>query len=286
VLALSYSAAAVVLHHDPAWNVLPNTVSYFANNGVSWAFSRLLRRNGTAVDAARAQAVARADELAQERERLRHSRLLHDHVLQTLETLARGSWIADIDLRAHVAADAAWLRALVEGTAPAAEDGSEPSDLGTALQRTVQAPLRTGLSIELNISALTTPDSGAQIAALPTQMVTALTAAVHEALTNVAKHAGVTTAVVRAAAAGHELRVSVLDHGCGFDTATVRRGIGLNQSILARMTAAGGSARISSSPGTGTYIELCVPLPVSLPVSLAAATPDSTAADRISQPTP
>ena len=44
--------------------------------------------------------------LARDQERLRHARMLHDRVLQTMETLARGQWIADTTLKARVAEEA------------------------------------------------------------------------------------------------------------------------------------------------------------------------------------
>jgi signal transduction histidine kinase len=57
-----------------------------------------------------------------------------------------------------------------------------------------------------------------------------------------------------------ELAVFVRDRGAGFDPATVapdRRGI--RESIQGRLSRAGGTATVTSSPGGGTEVELRVP---------------------------
>lgn len=253
LVAVSYVVSAIVAHHDPFWNTAPNALSYFANPFVAWAIARHLRGSGREADESRAGAVAQADELARERERARHARMLHDRVLQTLETLANSDWLPDPGVRAHLGTEAAWLRALVEGS-----PWDQPSDLLSALQNVVQARIRTGLRIEFNSTRLR--DAGPLRAALPAEAVEALADATGEALTNVAKHSGVDAATVRAEVAGDEVVVSVLDQGCGFDPATSRRGIGLTRSILERMAGVSGAARIDSAPGAGTYVELRVRL--------------------------
>jgi hypothetical protein len=88
VLSMGYAASAVIIHHEVLWNVLPNAFTYFANTTIAWVIARELRRSARSADQSRAEALARAAMLARERERARHARLLHDHVLQTLESLA------------------------------------------------------------------------------------------------------------------------------------------------------------------------------------------------------
>lgn len=85
--------------------------------------------------------------------------------------------------------------------------------------------------------------------------------AAEEALTNVAKHAGVSNAVLRAGAESGVLTLSVLDQGRGFDPSAEHPGVGLAQSIRGRIAEIGGTVLIDSSPGAGTYIEITVPLP-------------------------
>ena len=254
ILMVSYGASAVLIHHDALWNTVPNSISYLPNITVAWGAARYLRKVARASDASRVRAVARADELARERERLRHARMLHDRVLQTMETLAHGQWVPDRELRAHIAAEAEWLRALVEGNAL----GDGQGDLLSALQAVVLRKSRLGLRVELNTVGLR--DGAAPGADLEPEAVEAVADAVHEALTNVAKHAGVDAAVVRAYVTADRFVVSVLDQGRGFDSATAAGGLGLQTSIRARIAAIGGQTRIDSRPWAGTFVELSVPV--------------------------
>lgn len=89
--------------------------------------------------------------------------------------------------------------------------------------------------------------------------------AAREAMVNAAKHAGVERIDVYAehlpAGGAGELTVFVRDRGAGFDLADVpadRHGV--RDSILGRMERAGGTARVTSSPGGGTEVELALPL--------------------------
>lgn len=253
VLVAAYIGSAAVVHGDPVWNVLPNGLTYYANMVVAWAVTRQLLASGREADAGRAEAVTQAGKLAEERERARHGRVLHDRVLQTLETLAQGAWVADPDFRAHIATEATWLRAFVEGA-----DVTQERDLLGGLQRLVQHNARIGLRVELNSTQLR--DAPELRTALRPDVVDAVVDATQEALTNAAKHAGVDTAVVRAGATVRELTVSVLDHGCGFDPAQVCRGTGIERSIRSRIDEVGGVVRIDSGVGAGTYVEIVVPL--------------------------
>jgi signal transduction histidine kinase len=252
VQVAGYVVTAVLIHGDPVWVALPNGLTYYANMVVAWPVARYLLASGRETDRIRADAVRKAEELAVERERARHARILHDRVLQTLETLAGGEWVADGDFRAHIAGEAAWLRALVEGVDP-----TRDRDLLTALQRLVQRNARTGLRVELNGSQLR--DARDLRAALSPELVDAVVDATQEALTNVAKHAGVDTAVVRAGLNAHDLTVSVLDQGRGFDPDQVCRGTGIERSIRTRIAEQGGCVRIDSTVGAGTYVEISVP---------------------------
>jgi len=80
-----------------------------------------------------------------------------------------------------------------------------------------------------------------------------------EALTNVRRHSGATTAEVRLSFGEENVRLSIVDNGVGFDTSSAKEGsfglIGMNE----RAQACGGNARVHSTPGTGTRIEITVP---------------------------
>lgn len=81
-----------------------------------------------------------------------------------------------------------------------------------------------------------------------------------EALHNVVKSAGASSAQITLHADGEALRFTVRDAGAGFDPATVRLGSGL-QDIRDRIDAAGGDLTIASAPGQGTTVAGSLPLP-------------------------
>jgi signal transduction histidine kinase len=248
-LAAGYLYGGGYLHADPASHVVINAITYFPNTVVAWAVSRQLRRMGGELDASR----SREAMLARDQERLRHARMLHDRVLQTMETLARGQWIADAALKARVAEEAAWLRGLVEGT----DEASGGGDLLGQLSKLAARAARDGLHVELNYATLR---GSAILGALDSQRSAALAGAVSEALTNVAKHAATASAVLRLTATPAALVVTVLDQGRGFDPVTQPEGMGLKESIRGRVTESGGTVRIDTAPGAGTYLEITMPL--------------------------
>jgi signal transduction histidine kinase len=247
-LAAGYLYGGGHLHADPAPHVAVNAITYFPNTVVAWAVSRQLRRMGRELEASRSREAV----LARDRERLRHARMLHDRVLQTMETLARGQWIADAALKARVAEEAAWLRGLVEGT-----DEAAGGDLLGQLSKLAARAARDGLHVELNYATLR---GSAILGALDSQRSAALAGAVSEALTNVVKHAATASAVLRLTATPAGLVVTVLDQGRGFDPATQAEGTGLKESIRGRITESGGTVRIDTAPGAGTYLEITMPL--------------------------
>jgi hypothetical protein len=255
-LVVGYLTADIGMHGQPWWNDLPNVLSYYANTIVTWVVAGQLRRSGNAADGAEANALARAAELATAREATRYERMLHDRVLQTMEMLGKGEWIADPDIRGYTRSEAAWLRGLVGGMA---DEGSP--DLSTALQAIVREQALRGLQVEVNGSGL---NRAGAIGRIPHEVVIAVTGAVREAVTNVGKHAGVDTAVVRAALdhTGALLTVSVVDQGRGFDPAEAASGTGtgIARSVRERVAQVGGTVRIDTAPGSGTAIELRVPL--------------------------
>jgi signal transduction histidine kinase len=246
LLAGTDLTSTLALHREMLGNAIFDAGTYVPNVLVAYIVSAQMRRTAAALDASRAQVA----QLAAEKERLRHVRVLHDRILQTMELLAGSDWIPDPTRRAHVAADAAWLRSFVTGHV----DGG--GNLLAQLQALADDKRRTGLRVDFHHHSL--DYNALHISDLPADVVDAVAGAVGEALTNVAKHAGVERAVLRATLTDHTLTVSILDNGAGFDPATARRGLGLDQSITARVREAGGQVRIESSPGQGTYVEIVI----------------------------
>lgn len=241
-------AATAIWERNAGWNVPQDLVSYFGSAVVVWALARELRNSGDALDLARADAVARESALAVERARARDLRDLHDRVLQTLEVLARGSFIDDDRVQAQVFRDAFWLRRHVADQRATA--GAE--DLGAVLATVIGDHIAGGLKIRTHIDGLREN--------VDTTASQALVGAVSEALTNISKHAGVKHAVVRAMRADAGITVSVVDSGRGFDPELAANGLGLRESICARLEQVGGHARIDSRAGSGTCIEMWVPV--------------------------
>lgn len=249
VIASAYTAGAPGVREAPVVLLLQGLLSA--------GMFVLLRRAAHSTDAvlvARAEAraneaagaAARADERDQQRR-------LHDTVLATLTMVSTGAITEYSDvLRDRAAADLRVIRALGAGADDAADSGhsaAQPARLDAALRTAVFAA-RPGLP------PLTVEFRAAPVL-LPGPVATALADAVAEALTNVARHAGTTTARVGARPVGAGAVVEVLDGGSGFDPATVpahRRG--LRESVTGRMAAVGGNASVESRPGAGTRVTL------------------------------
>ncbi len=92
---------------------------------------------------------------------------------------------------------------------------------------------------------------------------TAIFRVVQEALTNVARHAGVREARVALVAGQDAIRVRIVDRGAGFDptpafAATVSRGLA---GMRERVSLLGGRLGVQSQPGRGTRITVDVPIP-------------------------
>jgi signal transduction histidine kinase len=198
---------------------------------------------------------------AQERERRRIARELHDDTGQSLTSVLIGLRLAeesdDLDatkrtlaeLRETVTGAIRDLRSLAVELRPTALDdfGLEP-----ALERLVDTfGRRTGLNIDMHVSGVDRR--------LGDQLETTLYRIVQEALTNVAKHAGATrvSVIVR----GHDEVVSVVieDDGRGFEGGGPAAGLGL-VSMRERAELMGGTLRVESAPGQGTTVAVEVPM--------------------------
>jgi signal transduction histidine kinase len=99
---------------------------------------------------------------------------------------------------------------------------------------------------------------------MPEEVIIQLFQSIREILFNVAKHAGVKTARVKAAQRDGCIFISVEDEGAGFDPSRLRTeggsagGFGLF-SISERVGHLGGQMEINSAPGRGSGLNLIVP---------------------------
>lgn len=81
-----------------------------------------------------------------------------------------------------------------------------------------------------------------------------------EAVSNVARHAGVSDACVRLRGGANALELEVEDHGSGFDLDTARRGLGL-VAMRERAGLVGGTIEFLRPRAGGTLVRLTVPIP-------------------------
>ena len=115
------------------------------------------------------------------------------------------------------------------------------------------------LAIELSVDC--------QMDRLPEPVELCMYRIAQEALSNVVKHSGGTTAFVRVAMRGKAISLCVADDGIGFDTGAARGGIGLT-SMRERLRLVGGELFIKSSSETGT--ELVAEINLATPKGAAA----------------
>jgi signal transduction histidine kinase len=198
---------------------------------------------------------------AQEAERRRIARELHDDAGQSLASvlmgLRRAEESTDADegkqilgeLRETITASIRDLRALAVELRPTALDDF---GLKAALERLTETfGRRTGLRIDLQTSGLDMR--------LPEAVETALYRIVQESLTNVAKHAGARTVSVVAHHHAGRAVVVIEDDGRGFEPDGAVPGLGL-VSMHDRVELLGGTVRVESAAGSGTTIAVDVPL--------------------------
>jgi two-component system NarL family sensor kinase len=206
-------------------------------------------------------------QLAAVEERNRLAREIHDTLAQSLAAITMQLETADAlaeragaaSLRGAVSHALALTRATLEEARRSVLDlRSAPLD-----RRTLAAALRT-LGNELHAAA------GAPLAidvvwegsedGLPAAVEIGLYRIAREALTNVMRHAGTTSATVRVAREPGHVRMRIEDRGAGFDASRVPPGrFGLvGMSERARLF--GGTLRVESAPGRGTNIVVEVPV--------------------------
>ncbi|WP_327427262.1 MULTISPECIES: sensor histidine kinase [unclassified Streptomyces] len=192
-------------------------------------------------------------------ERERFSREIHDTLAQGFTSLLMLVQAVEAELdhdlpqaRRHLALMAetarqnlAEARALVAGGAPADLDGATLPDALRRLAARHDATL----------------DVTGPVRALPAGPEVVVLRSCQEALANARKHAGSSTAVgIALAYADDALTVSVRDDGCGFDPAAPAGGYGL-AGLRARAAEVGGTAQVRSTPGDGTTVTVCLPVP-------------------------
>jgi signal transduction histidine kinase len=202
---------------------------------------------------------------AQEDERKRIARELHDETTQGLAVLAMGIDAAQDAYRSGLAPRLDEVKALAVRTL---EDvhrmilDLRPSvldDLGllSAVRWYADRSLvARGVSVRCEFGDLPR---------LPPEMETALFRICQETLSNVARHAQATAVLVQVGVEGEQVVIDIEDDGKGFDPnaagqADGRKHWGL-MGIRERAEILGGVATVESEPGQGTHVVVRIPLP-------------------------
>lgn len=246
VIGLGGMIAFLVSATDFVDAVLILIVGIAVVSGIGLVATPSLARIGHDLDHERQERV-RADE------RARVAAHLHDSVLQTLALIQRHA--GDPTRTAQLARQQerelrAWLY----------QPQNETADPGA---------VRLNSALE-EIAAEVDADHGVPVKViavgdntdLPAETIDSILAATREAAVNAAKHSGAGRVDVFAERFDDRIEVFVRDTGQGFDpdeTGSDRRGV--SESIIGRMNRAGGTAAVHSQPGSGTEVELMLPLP-------------------------
>ena len=204
---------------------------------------------------------------AQEDERRRLARELHDETSQTLSALnmkietALAAWPADAsrdrlaEARELAVRTLGELHRLIFDLRPSVLD-----DLGlvSAIRWYAERHLEPrGIAVRCEFSGFDDR--------LSPELETALFRVVQEAITNIAKHSGADSVLVQGLAAPDRITFEIEDDGHGFDPASLpppaarERGLGL-LGMRERVELFGGTLELESAPGQGTRIVVTAPV--------------------------
>jgi signal transduction histidine kinase len=195
--------------------------------------------------------LAHGEDLARRTTAVVHDTLLNDLAVvmnapDRLDQHARDRLSADLDtLRG-----ADWITASTDSEAPDAQDAG----IRNALARLTSEFQWRGVSMHIT-------GAGAARYVVSAEAADAVLAAVRACLENVVRHSGASSAEVELMADAEHVTVMVTDQGSGFDPESVAADrLGLRTSVVERMAAVGGSAKIWSAPGAGTSVIISAPV--------------------------
>jgi signal transduction histidine kinase len=202
---------------------------------------------------------------AQDEERVRLERNLHDGAQQQLVALAVKQRLVESvferdpvkarelmgEVQAQTTEALETLRELARGIYP-------PILADRGLKAALEAQIRrAAVPIELEADVSNR---------YPREIEAAVYFSCLEALQNVAKYANASRTVVRLKDAPEWLTFTVADDGVGFDTAKTSFGTGL-MGIRDRLEALGGTVEVRSRPGSGTNLSGRLPVPGPVPIA-------------------
>jgi signal transduction histidine kinase len=194
---------------------------------------------------------------AQDSERSKVSRELHDSIAQTLAAakfqIAAASVEAPDDVKNRLAAVSAMIASVTDDirTVSYSLHPRVAEDLGlesalTTLANQIQE--RSGVEVSVSVQAEPTP--------VPANVAATLYRVAQEALKNTEMHAKAKRASVSVVASPGKVRIEVSDEGRGFDPGKMDRVSGRSglASMKDRVLLAGGTMKIDSKPNGGTRV--------------------------------
>jgi signal transduction histidine kinase len=194
---------------------------------------------------------------AQDRERARVSRELHDSIAQTLaaakfQIMAAGNSAAP-EVRERLSAVNEMLTDVTEEVRNVsytlhprvAEDLGLESALAMLARQIAQ---RSGVDVSVSVSVSAEP--------LPVNTASTIYRVAEESLKNIEMHSRAKKASVDVVSGGGQIRIEVSDDGIGFDQSRMNRVVGRSglASIKDRVVLAGGTMQIDSKPNGGTSV--------------------------------
>jgi signal transduction histidine kinase len=194
---------------------------------------------------------------AQDAERARVSRELHDSIAQTLaaakfQIVAVGNGASE-EIRNNLAAVNEMLTAVTEEVRDVsnslhprvAEDLGLESAL-TNLARQIRQ--RSGVNVSVSVSVSAEP--------IPVNVSSTIYRVAEEALKNIEMHSRAKQASVDVVSGNGQIRIEVMDDGAGFDPDRMNRVVGRSglASVKDRVVLAGGKMQIDSKPNGGTRV--------------------------------
>jgi two-component system sensor histidine kinase UhpB len=219
------------------------------------AFVRMLER----LEAERRRASSAALQ-AQEQERARIARDLHDEVNQALTGLLLRLEAAREKAPPQLAAELAEIRALAN------QAMQELLTLARQLRPTALDDLGLEAALAGNVRELSSQggmrasfDAGGELGELPEDAQLVVYRVAQEALSNAVRHSGAEHVLVGLRRDGDRLALNVADDGRGFTFEQAGHGLGIT-GMRERALLVGGDFQIESRPGIGTRVRLLVPI--------------------------
>ena len=224
--------------------------------------------------------------VAQEEERRRIARELHDHLSQQLALLAIE--LQQLDMHPPDALSAT-LHDLWRRTTEIASDvhgishrlhPSKLEALGVVITMRGHCRDISRHGVRVHFADREVP------ADLPPDLALCLFRILEEAVSNAVRHSASTEAFVTLERIDQDVVLRVVDAGCGFDPVAKRQAAGLGLvSMRERVRAVGGTLTVTSSPGHGTSIEARVRHAAAVePITNLATAPFTAPPDVLAKP--